>query len=127
MVTQADGRQAVPPLRSQQLAWIEALGRGVVGVCDGLLVFFAMQLDLRRFDISTDPDRMADVTFSAKLLSASGHVLAMRLFEGREPSSASDDLASVKALNVAFRAAVGDLSTWVALQPDQNAKASSDP
>ncbi|WP_425374355.1 MlaE family lipid ABC transporter permease subunit [Lichenihabitans psoromatis] len=76
MVTQADGRQAVPPLRSQQLAWIEALGRGVVGVWDGLLVFFAMLgavaaalgrvvLHPRRFRLTSTVQQLDRVGFQA--------------------------------------------------------------
>ncbi|MCW6512153.1 ABC-type transport auxiliary lipoprotein family protein [Lichenifustis flavocetrariae] len=73
-----------------------------------------LQLDLRRFDILTGPERVAEVVFSAKLLSGDGHVLATRLFEAKAPSADADEVASVKALNAAFGAAVADLGTWVA-------------
>jgi phospholipid/cholesterol/gamma-HCH transport system substrate-binding protein len=73
-----------------------------------------LQLDLRRFDILTGPDRTAEVVFSAKLLSGDGHVVATRLFEGKAPSADADEAASVKALNAAFGTAIVDLGAWVA-------------
>jgi phospholipid/cholesterol/gamma-HCH transport system substrate-binding protein len=72
-----------------------------------------LQLDLRRFDVLTGADRSAEVVFSAKLLSGDGHVLGMRLFEGRAPTVAADDLSSAKALSAAFGAAVADLAAWI--------------
>jgi phospholipid/cholesterol/gamma-HCH transport system substrate-binding protein len=73
-----------------------------------------LQLDLRRFDILTAPARTAEVVFSAKVLSGDGHVLATRLFEAKVPSVATEDVASVKALNAAFAAAVVELGAWMA-------------
>lgn len=80
-----------------------------------------LQLDLRRFDILTGPDRAAEVVFSAKLLSGNGHVLATRLFEAKAPSADADEVASVKALNAAFGTAVAELGTWVAAPIPTNA------
>lgn len=73
-----------------------------------------LQLDLRRFDVSTAPVRAAEVVFSAKLLSGDGHVLGTRLFEAEAPAAGTDDIAAVKALNTAFGTAVGELGAWVA-------------
>ncbi len=80
-----------------------------------------LQLDLRRFDILIGSERVAEVVFSAKLLSGDGHVLGTKLFEAKVPSPASDDQSSVKALDTAFGSAVADLGAWVALSPHAGA------
>ena len=70
-----------------------------------------LQLDLRRFDIAAGADRMAEITFSAKILSGDGHVLGTRVFEAKVPTSA-DNAASVRDLGAAFDTAVVSLGIW---------------
>ncbi len=73
-----------------------------------------LQIDLRGFDVATGPDRAAEVSFSAKILSGDGRVLGTKVFQTKVPSPSADDSASVKALNAAFGSAANELAVWMA-------------
>ena len=69
-----------------------------------------LAIDLRSFDIGAG--NAAEVSFTAKVLTKDGVVIAARLFSATAPVKANDAANSAAALNEAFGNAVVDLIPW---------------
>jgi phospholipid/cholesterol/gamma-HCH transport system substrate-binding protein len=75
---------------------------------------YKLALDIRKFQISTNPGpAQAQIEFSAKLLDSDGKVVDAKIFTASAPAPATDAAApAAKALNDAFDKAIADLVVW---------------
>ena len=69
-------------------------------------------IDLRQFDISGAPTPCASISLSAKLVDASGHLQAARVFEQSAPLDNLTPAGAAVAFNRAFEALVRELVLW---------------
>jgi phospholipid/cholesterol/gamma-HCH transport system substrate-binding protein len=83
---------------------------------DGLDADNQLLIDIRRFDIRTDPDLTVDIAFSARILTKNGRLLASRVFQQSQKLDKLDPLAAVAAFDAAFAAIASDLVTWTTEQ-----------
>ena len=70
-------------------------------------------LDLRRFDVSEEPERLAHVEFTARIV-AEGKVADGRKFRATAAVAGADAASAASGLNHAFADAAVDLVTWAA-------------
>ena len=84
----------------------------VVRAADGFPSDHQLLLDLRRFDVSVAPERVAEVEFTAKIVDA-GKVSDGRMFRATAPVPGEGTAAAAAGLNEAFGHAAIDLVTWV--------------
>jgi phospholipid/cholesterol/gamma-HCH transport system substrate-binding protein len=70
-------------------------------------------LDLRRFDVSETPERLAHVEFTARVV-ADGKVAEGRKFHAIAAVAGDDAASAASGLNHAFASAAVDLVTWAA-------------
>ncbi|QAY95782.1 hypothetical protein CWB41_08570 [Methylovirgula ligni] len=70
-------------------------------------------IDLQNFALTTGPQPTAEIAFSAKIVSATGKIVATRDFHAAAPAAGTDVAASVAAFNKAFSDVVRSLTTWV--------------
>lgn len=83
--------------------------------------------DLRTFRIDTDPNPVATVAFSGKILNK-GRIVASRVFEASVPIDAVDGATAAAGLNKAFDQTVRELVTWAAQNtPAPTAEAPEEP
>jgi phospholipid/cholesterol/gamma-HCH transport system substrate-binding protein len=71
-------------------------------------------VDLRSFQINTDPELTAEIEFSAKILNKDGQVVASRLFQERRKLDKPDPASAVAAFNDAFGKVATELIIWTA-------------
>ncbi|MFH0295707.1 ABC-type transport auxiliary lipoprotein family protein [Bradyrhizobium sp. 31Argb] len=71
-------------------------------------------LDMRKFEIVTAPQPHAVIALSAKLLDASGHLRAARVFQQEAPIETLAPAPAAKAFNTAFDALARELIPWTA-------------
>ena len=81
---------------------------------EGVIGDYQLLIDIRSFQISTEPETAADVEFSAKILGTKGRIVATRIFHARLPADAASPVIAVAALNAAFRTATTELVIWTA-------------
>jgi phospholipid/cholesterol/gamma-HCH transport system substrate-binding protein len=79
---------------------------------EGLVADYTLLLDIRSFHISKDPKPHAEVDFFAKVMSASGEIVAARRFQETASSAAMQAETAAAALNQAFDKAVEKLVPW---------------
>ena len=73
-----------------------------------------IMLDLRRFQINTDQNLVAEIAFTARILNKDGQVTASKLFEASKPLDNPDPAAAVTAFNAAFADIATGLILWTA-------------
>ena len=71
-------------------------------------------VDVRSFQINTDPEPTAEIGFSARVLNKDGQVVASRLFQQRKKLDKPDPSSAVIAFNEAFASIATELITWTA-------------
>jgi phospholipid/cholesterol/gamma-HCH transport system substrate-binding protein len=71
-------------------------------------------IDIRNFAVAAEPQPVAEITFSARIVDKGGRVVAARLFSERRPLEALTPAAAFAAFNGAFGAAATNLVGWVA-------------
>jgi phospholipid/cholesterol/gamma-HCH transport system substrate-binding protein len=71
-----------------------------------------LAIDLRNFEIVGSEPAMADIVFSARVLSSRGQLVEARLFHATAPASASDVKLAIAGMNEAFGKASGELISW---------------
>jgi phospholipid/cholesterol/gamma-HCH transport system substrate-binding protein len=79
---------------------------------DGLEADYQLLIDVRSFEIKSDPDASAEIGFSARLLAKDGHVVASRLFMETRKLDKLDPQSAVAAFNDAFGSVATQLVTW---------------
>jgi phospholipid/cholesterol/gamma-HCH transport system substrate-binding protein len=73
---------------------------------------FQLVTDIRKFEIVAAPQAIAEVEFSAKVLSGDGRIVGARLFHASVPAQGTDASAAATALDSAFGSTVTDLVVW---------------
>jgi phospholipid/cholesterol/gamma-HCH transport system substrate-binding protein len=71
-----------------------------------------LAIDLRRFEIVSADPAMADISFSARILSSEGKLLQARLFHATAPASASDVKPAIAGFDDAFGKVASELVAW---------------
>jgi len=79
---------------------------------DGLEADNQLLIDVRNFDINTDPDLTVDIAFSARILAKNGHLVASRVFHQSRKFDKLDPPSAVAAFDGAFGAIATDLIAW---------------
>ena len=87
---------------------------GSVGHSDSITGEYQLLIDVRRFQMLTEPEPRSDIAFSAKIANTEGKILAAKLFESSAKAASAETEPSVTAINEAFRQAARDLVTWAA-------------
>jgi phospholipid/cholesterol/gamma-HCH transport system substrate-binding protein len=85
----------------------------VVRPTDGVAAEFQLLLDVRSFEVSSAPQRLANVELTGKLV-ADGKVLDGRMFHTTAPVKGEGTAAAAAGLNDAFGEAATELVKWVA-------------
>jgi phospholipid/cholesterol/gamma-HCH transport system substrate-binding protein len=73
---------------------------------------FQLLIDVRHFRIATDPEIVAEIGLSARIVDKNGKVVASRLFEDREKFDKIEPPAAVAAFNEAFGRIARDMVGW---------------
>jgi phospholipid/cholesterol/gamma-HCH transport system substrate-binding protein len=71
-------------------------------------------VDVRSFQINTDPEPTAEIGFSARVLNKEGQVVASHIFQQRRKLDKPDPASAVAAFNDAFASIATELITWTA-------------
>jgi phospholipid/cholesterol/gamma-HCH transport system substrate-binding protein len=79
---------------------------------DQLNTGYRLELAIRRFQILSEPQPVAEVEFSARLISDKGDITNARIFNVSEPAKSLEAPAAVAALNAAFSKAAEALVVW---------------
>ncbi|MGF1619304.1 MAG: ABC-type transport auxiliary lipoprotein family protein [Rhodomicrobiaceae bacterium] len=85
-----------------------------VGHSDAITGEFQLLVDVRSFQMLTEPEPRSDIAFSAKIADVDGKILAAKLFEASAKAASAETEPSVTAMNEAFRQAAAELVTWAA-------------
>ena len=79
---------------------------------DGLTTKYQLLIDIRSFQVSMSANPIADVEFTAKILTDHGQIAAARIFHATAPTTAPDAAAAAAALNEAFNNTAIELVIW---------------
>ncbi|MEO6381228.1 MAG: MlaD family protein [Nitrobacter sp.] len=79
---------------------------------DGVQADYQLLIDIRRFQIATDPEPAADIGLSARILNKDGKVVAARLFQGTQKLEKVEPAAASAAFNDAFGRIAKDMIEW---------------
>jgi phospholipid/cholesterol/gamma-HCH transport system substrate-binding protein len=82
---------------------------GEAGVPDKQLA-----IDIRRFEISTSPQPVAEIEFVARIIADNGRIVEARVFRASAPAAALNASSTVAALDRAFGQSAKDLVIWAA-------------
>ena len=81
---------------------------------DGVQADYQLLIDIRSFQISTDPEAVADIGLSARILNKDGKVVAARLFQEKQKLDKMEPAAPRAAFNDAFGRIARDMIAWTA-------------
>lgn len=73
---------------------------------------YQLLLDIRSFQIETDPEPAAEIELSARILNKSGKVIAARLFQETQKLDKIEPAAASAAFNDAFGRIARDMIAW---------------
>jgi phospholipid/cholesterol/gamma-HCH transport system substrate-binding protein len=79
---------------------------------DGVQADYQLLIDVRRFQITIDPEPVADIGLSARILNKNGKVLAARLFQDTQKLDKIEPAAVSAAFNEAFGRIARDMIAW---------------
>lgn len=79
---------------------------------DGVQGDYQLLIDIRRFQIATDPEPAADIGLSARILTKDGKVVAARLFQDTQRLDKIEPAAASAAFNDAFGRIAKDMIAW---------------
>lgn len=79
---------------------------------DGVQADHQLLIDVRRFQVTTDPEPIADIGLSARILNKNGKVVAARIFEDAQKLDKIEPAAASAAFNKAFERIAKDLIAW---------------
>ena len=80
---------------------------------EGTRTDFQLLIDIRSFQMLTQPSLSAEVELSAKIIGQDGRIVSARIFRGSMPVETLDAPSSAKALSDAFVAVSTDVVLWV--------------
>ncbi len=79
---------------------------------DGVQADYQLLIDVRRFQITTEPEPIVDIGLSARILDKDGKVVASRLFRETEKLDKMEPPVAVTAFNNAFGRIAEELISW---------------
>ncbi|ABE62731.1 Mammalian cell entry related protein [Nitrobacter hamburgensis X14] len=79
---------------------------------DGVQGDYQLLIDIRRFQIATDPEPAVDIGLSARILNKDGKVVAARLFQDTQKLDKIEPAAASAAFNDAFGRIAKDMIAW---------------
>jgi phospholipid/cholesterol/gamma-HCH transport system substrate-binding protein len=79
---------------------------------DGVQTDYQLLIDVRRFQITVDPEPVADIGLSARILNKNGKVVAARLFQDTQKLDKIEPAAAGAAFNDAFGRIAKDMIAW---------------
>ena len=79
---------------------------------DGVQGDYQLLIDIRRFQIATDPEPAVDIGLSARILNKDGKVVAARLFQDTQKLDKIEPAAASAAFNDAFGRIARDMIAW---------------
>jgi phospholipid/cholesterol/gamma-HCH transport system substrate-binding protein len=80
---------------------------------DAVTAEFQLLVDIRNFQLITQPTPSAEVELSAKLVDNAGHILDARVIQFTAPAKSAETADAVAAFDQALGKALKDLVTWV--------------
>lgn len=87
-------------------------GHAPLRAMDGVAADYQLLIDIRSFQIATDPEPTAEIGLSAKILGKNGRVVASRLFAEKSKLDSLDSQSAVRAFSAAFGAIAKDIVNW---------------
>lgn len=81
---------------------------------EGVTADYQVAVDIRNFEIESEPELAAVVELSAKLLSTDGHQRGAHMFRASVPIAAKDGPSAAAGLSAAFAKAAAELVVWAA-------------
>ncbi len=90
--------------------YVSAVGRAT----DGFEGDHKLLIDVRTFQLTAQPQPMAEIELAAKVLNAKGGVVGARVFRATAPASAVNTAAAAAALDAAFGKIARELVVWTA-------------
>jgi phospholipid/cholesterol/gamma-HCH transport system substrate-binding protein len=81
---------------------------------EGLTSDYQLLIEIRSFQIATEPEKAAIVELSAKVLGENGRIKDSRVFRSALPTKVTDAAAAASALNEAFGNVAKELVIWTA-------------
>ena len=90
------------------------LSKTVSRPAEGLVADKQLALDIRKFQISTSPEPMAEIEFAAKIVSDQGRIIGAKVFRASAPTKASNAASAAAALDEAFGKSATELVIWAA-------------
>ncbi|WP_438278622.1 ABC-type transport auxiliary lipoprotein family protein [Nitrobacter sp.] len=79
---------------------------------DGVQADYQLVIDVRSFQISTEPEPAANIGLSARILNKDGKVVAARLFQDTQKLDKMEPAAASAAFNEAFGRIAKDMIAW---------------
>jgi phospholipid/cholesterol/gamma-HCH transport system substrate-binding protein len=90
------------------------LSNTVSRAADGLAADKQLALDIRKFQISTMPEPVAEIEFAAKIVSDQGRIIGAKVFRASAPAKALNAASAAAALDEAFGKCATALVIWAA-------------
>lgn len=90
--------------------YLRAVGRPTDGLSDDNKLL----IEVRSFQVSAEPEPMAEVELSAKILGGKGNIVGARVFRATAPAKAANVAAAAAALDTAFGQTARELVPWAA-------------
>jgi phospholipid/cholesterol/gamma-HCH transport system substrate-binding protein len=90
------------------------LSKTVSRPAEGLVADKQLAIDIRKFQISTTPELMAEIEFAAKIVSDQGRIIGTKVFQASVPAKALNAASAAAALNEAFGKSATELVIWAA-------------
>lgn len=81
---------------------------------DGVTADYQLLIDIRGFQIRTDPEATAEMGIFAKILAGNGSIIASRMFAAKERLDKFDPESAVSAFDKAFGTIAKDIVSWTA-------------
>jgi phospholipid/cholesterol/gamma-HCH transport system substrate-binding protein len=90
------------------------LSKSVSRAAEGFVADKQLTLDIRKFQISTSPEPLAEIEFAAKIVSDQGRIIGAKVFQARVPPKALNAASAAAALDQAFGQSATELVIWAA-------------
>jgi phospholipid/cholesterol/gamma-HCH transport system substrate-binding protein len=73
---------------------------------------FNLLIDIRTFQLLTEPKPQADIAFSVRITDSGGKIVGARSFSGSAPAQSTETVPAVTALNTAFKQVAAEIVAW---------------
>jgi phospholipid/cholesterol/gamma-HCH transport system substrate-binding protein len=90
------------------------LSKTVSRPAEGLVADRQLALDIRKFQISTSPEPLAEIEFAAKIMSDNGRIVEAKVFHATVPAKEMNASSAATALDEAFGKSATELVIWAA-------------